>query len=161
MAHQSYDVEIKRYLSVAFHEQKESNSSLHSKKIQELFPPPTQPIFLEWKNLSYDLHLKAKADPFSTANKTLSLQRFFSSGTYKRSVLNNLDGSVRPGEFLAILGPSGAGKTTLLNILAGRIKKGVSGEILVNGQPRYKVSQDPRDNHSCYAYLLCNQTDYR
>ena len=36
-----------------------------------------------------------------------------------RSVLRNLDLSIEPSEFVAVLGPSGGGKSTLLKILAG------------------------------------------
>jgi ATP-binding cassette subfamily G (WHITE) protein 1 len=38
----------------------------------------------------------------------------------KKQVLFELSGEVKPGSFLAIMGPSGAGKTTLLNCLAQR-----------------------------------------
>ncbi|ORX57394.1 hypothetical protein DM01DRAFT_1334019 [Hesseltinella vesiculosa] len=52
-----------------------------------------------------------------------------------RTILDNATGLVRPGEVMAIMGPSGAGKTTLLDILAHRTKSGtVSGQVLVNGQ---------------------------
>ena len=51
-----------------------------------------------------------------------------------KKILNNICGSVKPGEVLAIMGPSGSGKTSLLNCLAGRINFGsLKGEILVNG----------------------------
>ncbi|KAI8331168.1 ABC transporter [Chlamydoabsidia padenii] len=50
------------------------------------------------------------------------------------NILENTTGLVRPGEVMAIMGPSGAGKTTLLDILANRTKSGtVSGQVLVNG----------------------------
>ena len=52
-------------------------------------------------------------------------------------ILDKATGIVRPGEFLAIMGPSGAGKTTLLNCLSGRYQKNlieVSGEVLLNGR---------------------------
>jgi ABC-type multidrug transport system ATPase subunit len=60
----------------------------------------------------------------------------------KKVILNNISGTVLPGQFLAILGSSGAGKTTLLNYLSGReismnlIKK---GRIMVNGIDRSKI----------------------
>ncbi len=43
------------------------------------------------------------------------------NGQPMRSVVWNLTGSVRPGEFVGLLGPSGAGKTVLLNILSSRL----------------------------------------
>lgn len=49
-------------------------------------------------------------------------------------VLNQISGSVKTGEILAIMGGSGAGKTTLLDILAMKNKTGhVSGSIKING----------------------------
>ncbi|CCG81883.1 Putative uncharacterized protein [Taphrina deformans PYCC 5710] len=50
-------------------------------------------------------------------------------------VLNKVQGSVRPGEILAIMGASGAGKTSLMDVLARKKQTGTrSGEFLINGQ---------------------------
>ena len=52
-----------------------------------------------------------------------------------RTILDNISGSAKPGQLLAIMGASGAGKSTFLDILARKNKKGaVSGVTLVNGR---------------------------
>lgn len=52
-----------------------------------------------------------------------------------KQVLSGVQGSVKPGEIMAIIGASGAGKTSLLDILARKTKAGnVTGELLVNGR---------------------------
>lgn len=48
-------------------------------------------------------------------------------------VLQNVSISIRPGDFVIILGESGCGKTTLLNLMAG-FEHPTSGRILSSGQ---------------------------
>ncbi|MFJ7983527.1 ABC transporter ATP-binding protein [Lysinibacillus xylanilyticus] len=57
------------------------------------------------------------------------------------TALENIDFSVREGEFVGIMGPSGAGKSTLLNILA-TIDKPTSGEILIDGTSILNMNED-------------------
>ncbi|NLJ24698.1 MAG: ATP-binding cassette domain-containing protein [Firmicutes bacterium] len=52
----------------------------------------------------------------------------------KRLALADIDLSIYPGEFLAVLGPSGAGKTTLLHMI-GLLDRPTSGEIVTMGIP--------------------------
>ncbi|KDN70652.1 putative ABC-2 type transporter [Colletotrichum sublineola] len=54
----------------------------------------------------------------------------------ERTLLNDVQGYVRPGKLTALMGASGAGKTTLLNGLAQRLNFGtITGEFLVDGRP--------------------------
>ena len=60
-----------------------------------------------------------------------------------KPILINSSGDAKPGEILAVMGPSGAGKTSLLNILAARPALGKrgqwSGSITMNGRPLPKA----------------------
>ncbi|MGV8894624.1 MAG: ABC transporter ATP-binding protein [Burkholderiaceae bacterium] len=49
--------------------------------------------------------------------------------------IENLAFSVRPGEFVAIVGPSGAGKTTLLKLIAG-LDRELEGSIVFQSAPQ-------------------------
>ncbi|MGR6916760.1 phosphonate ABC transporter ATP-binding protein [[Actinomadura] parvosata] len=51
-----------------------------------------------------------------------------------RTVLNGLDLSLAPGEFLALLGANGSGKSTALRCVVG-LERPDGGEILVRGRP--------------------------
>jgi len=49
-------------------------------------------------------------------------------------ILNNLNLTIKEGEFVTIVGPSGCGKSTLLNILAG-MDTYYNGEIYIDSKP--------------------------
>ncbi|WP_409415117.1 lipid A export permease/ATP-binding protein MsbA [Comamonas sp.] len=57
-----------------------------------------------------------------------------SFGDDKTPALNGVNLQVRPGEVVALVGPSGAGKTTLVNLLP-RFLNPTSGEIFMDGVP--------------------------
>ncbi|THJ33943.1 ABC transporter ATP-binding protein [Lampropedia aestuarii] len=51
----------------------------------------------------------------------------------KTEVLKDINITIEPGEFFALLGPSGSGKSTLLRLIAG-FNQHQSGQLLVDGQ---------------------------
>ncbi|KAF2402889.1 hypothetical protein EJ06DRAFT_580110 [Trichodelitschia bisporula] len=63
---------------------------------------------------------------------------FFQNVSYRlkgKQILADIQGAVRPGELMAIMGASGAGKTTFLDILARKNKRGeVMGDFFINGE---------------------------
>ncbi len=60
----------------------------------------------------------------------------------KRLILRSVNGTVKPGQFLSIIGSTGAGKTTLLQLLSGKMfphNLEYTGSIEINGQPRDSI----------------------
>ena len=63
------------------------------------------------------------------------LEKVYTSrfGGSQVEALQNVNFSVEPGEYVAIMGESGSGKTTLLNILAA-LDRPTAGEVFLNGK---------------------------
>lgn len=57
--------------------------------------------------------------------------------------LSDINLSVEPGEFVALVGPSGSGKTTLLRTIAGFIEP-TEGTLLIDGDPMRGVPPEKR-----------------
>ncbi len=66
----------------------------------------------------------------------IALAKDIGRGNNARRILHELDMTILPGEFVAVVGASGAGKTTLIRALTG-IDPG-EGQVRINGRNFYK-----------------------
>ena len=69
-----------------------------------------------------------------------NIRKSYADGNQMHHVLNQLELSVEPNEFVAILGPSGSGKSTLLAI-AGLLLSADEGRISIAGQDLTDLNQ--------------------
>ncbi|QMT60107.1 ABC transporter ATP-binding protein [Legionella sp. PC997] len=74
------------------------------------------------------------------------------------TILDNINVSIKKGEFMVIVGPSGCGKTTLLRLIAG-LDDISSGSILINNQCVNEIPPAKRDmamvfqNYALYPHM--------
>ncbi|WZY87876.1 hypothetical protein YC2023_044611 [Brassica napus] len=80
----------------------------HIIDIDALHVPPAVPFVLAFNNLEYSVTLR---------------QRFGSSSTSVKTLLEDVSGEACDGDILAVLGASEAGKSMLIDALAGRVAK--------------------------------------
>ncbi len=72
-----------------------------------------------------------------------SLTMVYKVGRVAVRALDEVSFTVRPGEFVSIIGQSGSGKSTLLHILGGLLKP-TSGSVILDGQDLAAVSDQER-----------------
>ncbi|MEK6667916.1 ABC transporter ATP-binding protein [uncultured Aquabacterium sp.] len=71
-------------------------------------------------------------EPVQALIRIRQLSKVYHRGGQRIAVLENLNLTVQPAEFVALMGPSGSGKSTLLNLIAG-IDQPTSGTIEIGG----------------------------
>jgi putative ABC transport system ATP-binding protein len=75
-----------------------------------------------------------------TLIETQALSKFYLVGNKANVVINDLNLSVRRGDFTVIMGSSGSGKTTLLNLLSG-LDQISGGKVWINGIPLHNAGE--------------------
>ena len=87
------------------------------------------------------------------------LTKVFTRGQVTVTALEDVDLTVRRGEFVALMGPSGSGKSTLLHLIAG-MDRPTSGRLLVLGDEPATMSERElarwRNNHVGFVFQSFN-----
>lgn len=101
------------------------------------------------ETLEHATATEAVRDPKGTLVDVRHVSHWFETPSGGLHVLDDVDLTVAPGEFVALLGPSGCGKSTLLRLVAG-LEPPTTGELSQDGVPinrpdpsRIVVFQDP------------------
>lgn len=66
-----------------------------------------------------------------------------------KTIIHNLDLSIKKGEFYALIGPNGAGKSTLVKLLSGLLQP-TKGEILLDG---INIVENPKEAKALIGYI--------
>ncbi|MEK3984905.1 ABC transporter ATP-binding protein [Paenibacillus sp. FSL K6-3166] len=105
--------------------------------------------FLEAEEMEDESH---KENTMPTAKGKVKFDQVqFAYETSEKLIINNFSTNVKPGQKVAIVGPTGAGKTTLVNLLI-RFNELTGGEIYIDDTP---ISSVTRENiHDLFCMVL-------
>ena len=76
--------------------------------------------------------------------ETINVKKNFLNKKKIIKVFENVNIKLKPGELVAIIGPSGSGKSSLLHLFA-LLDKPTSGQIIFNGIDQKKISEDQKN----------------
>src|ERR1700741_2995380 len=81
--------------------------------------------------------------PAEAALELRGVRRIFKQAAAELVVLNGIDVVLRPGEIVALVGPSGAGMSTMLHI-AGLLERPDGGAVLIGGEDCAHLNDERR-----------------
>ncbi|KAF9580371.1 hypothetical protein BGW38_003015, partial [Lunasporangiospora selenospora] len=104
---------------------------------------PCDPVKIQVRNLTLTYDIKSNVPPLGEQNQSTRLQRFKSifrdSKHIQKTILQDINLDIHPGELTVIMGGSGSGKTSLLDA----IQRQSPANIKITGSIHFK---DPRDS---------------
>ncbi len=91
------------------------------------------------------------AEVLENVDGSVNLEHVYFSYSPERKLIEDLNLRVKPGQRVAIVGPTGCGKTTVINLLM-RFYDTDSGEIIVSGHPIRQITRESLRNN--YGMVL-------
>ncbi|WP_182007330.1 ABC transporter ATP-binding protein [Priestia aryabhattai] len=94
--------------------------------------------------------------------KKVELVNIGKSYDQKTNVIQDINVTIKPGEFFVLVGPSGCGKSTMLRMIAG-LEEFTQGELLIGDVKANKLLPSQRDlsmvfqNYALYPHLTVEQ----
>src|SRR5690625_2163813 len=89
-----------------------------------------------------------------------NFSRVFTTDTVETHAVEDINLSIRPGEYVSIEGPSGCGKSTLLHLL-GLLDEPSSGEYRLSGVPTAEIDAEERarlgNREIGFVFQSCNR----
>ncbi len=91
----------------------------------------------------HDANLGVRAAATEAILELRGIKRSYPQGRERLEVLKGCDFALKPGEVVALVGPSGTGKSTLLHI-AGLLEPPTAGEVIIEGHICSQLSDPQR-----------------
>ncbi len=95
---------------------------------------------VEIMKLPHEIQDVPRAKELKVSRGEIAFEHLTFSFNETRKVLEDINVVIKPGEKVALIGPSGAGKTTFVRLLL-RFYSATSGRIIIDGQDVARVSQ--------------------
>lgn len=111
----------------------------HIRDLYESFADAKE--IVEIMNTPHDIKDVPQAKPLQISDGKIEFADVSFSFNRTRKVLQDINLTIKPGEKLALIGPSGAGKTSMVKLLF-RLYDADRGKILIDGQKINKVTQE-------------------
>ena len=107
--------------------------------------------FLDEKEMDDESHIVKKLDKDKVKGNIEFKNITFKYGGNEKPTINNFSAEAKPGQKIAIVGPTGAGKTTMVNLLM-KFYDITEGDILIDGVSTKEITRE--NVHDLFTMVL-------